>query len=65
MKARKQKSIGQMFAEGRSIDAAMKKAAQEAQRRHRQAGQPMVVWRNGKTVLVAPKDIPQRKEAGA
>jgi hypothetical protein len=65
MKARKQKSIGQLFAEGRAIDAAMRKAAQEAQRRHREAGQPMVVWRNGKTVLVAPENIPPSKKAGA
>jgi hypothetical protein len=65
MKARKAKSIAQLFTEGRSIDAAMKKAAQEAQRCHRQAGQPMVVWRKGKMVLVAPGDIPQSKEVGA
>ena len=63
MKVKKRKSIAQLFAEGRPIDAAMNKAAQAARRLHRQAGQPLVVWRNGATVLVAPEDIPQDKAA--
>lgn len=61
MKIKKRKSIGQLFAEGRPIDAAMNKAAQAARRLHRQAGQPLVVWSNGKTVLVPPEEIPLDK----
>jgi hypothetical protein len=41
----------------------LNKAAQEARLVHRQAGQPLTVWRNGKTVLVAPEDIPQDNAA--
>jgi hypothetical protein len=46
-----------MMADGRPIDLALKKGVREALVKHRQAGQPIVVWRNGKTVLVPPEEI--------
>jgi len=57
MKVKRRKSIGTLFAEGKPIDAAMRKAAQEALRKHKQAGLPVVVWRDGRTVHVPPEQI--------
>jgi len=48
--------IRQAFEDGTLIDEAMNEAAQEAVRRHREAGQPLVVWRNGKIELISPSD---------
>ena len=36
------------------ITDALNQAAQDGLEVHRQAGQPLVVWHNGKTVLVSP-----------
>ena len=35
------------FAEGTPIDRALAKAVQEALKRHKQAGNPIVEWRDG------------------
>ncbi|MFI5382035.1 MAG: hypothetical protein ACHRHE_22295 [Tepidisphaerales bacterium] len=57
MKVKRRKSIGTLFAEGKPIDAAMRRAAQEAVQKHRQAGLPVVVWRDGRMVHVLPKQV--------
>ncbi|MGH7362001.1 MAG: hypothetical protein ACREJI_10370 [Candidatus Methylomirabilales bacterium] len=57
MKPNKTKDIGRIFAEGTLIDAALAEAAREALRRHKRAGHPIVVWRDGKVVRVPPEDI--------
>ena len=61
MKVKRRKSIGTLFAEGKPIDAAMRKAAREAVRKHRLAGLPVVVWRDGRIVHVLPERIKTMK----
>ena len=58
MKKKTEKSIDEIFKEGSLIDNALKKAVQEALVRHKQAGNPIVVWRDGKIVWLKPKEIP-------
>ena len=52
MKAEQEKDITAIFREGTLIDRAIAAGAREAVRRHKQAGVPMAIWRNGKTVWV-------------
>ena len=58
MMKKSEKSIDEIFKEGSLIDNALKKAVQEALVRHKQAGNPIVVWRDGKIVWLKPKEIP-------
>ncbi len=57
MKPKEEKDIGAIFREGTPIDRALAAAAREAVRRHRQAGVPMAIWRNGKTVWVDAAEL--------
>ena len=57
MRARRARDIGQIFAEGTLIDAALARGVLEALRRHKQAGLPVVEWRNGRVRWVAPGAI--------
>ena len=58
MKKKSEKSIDEIFKEGSLIDNALKKAIQETLLRHKQAGNPIVVWRDGKIVWLKPEEIP-------
>ncbi len=58
MKKKSEKTIDEIFKEGSLIDKALKKAVQEALVRHKQAGNPIVVWRDGKIVWLKPEEIP-------
>ena len=40
------------------IQAAIHKGIRAALRRHKQAGNPVAVWRDGQVVWIAPEDIP-------
>jgi hypothetical protein len=51
------KDISRLFREGAPIDEAMSAAVRESVLRHKQLGQPLVVWRDGKTVLIPPDEI--------
>ena len=51
------KDIDRIFAEGKEIDEAVKKAVRDAVRRHKQAGNPVVTWRDGKIVILKPEEI--------
>ncbi len=57
MKKKSEKSIDEIFKEGTLIDKALKKAVQEALMLHKQAGNPIVVWRDGKIVWIKPDEI--------
>jgi hypothetical protein len=57
VKHRKVKDIRKIFREGVLIDEAMRKAAQEAIRIHKQAGLPLVVWRDGRIAMVDPDEF--------
>ncbi len=57
MKETQEKSIDEIFAEGTLIDKALKQAVREAILQHKRAGNPIVVWRNGKIVWLKPEEI--------
>lgn len=52
-----EKDIGRLFRERKPIDDALNAAVREAVKRHRQQGQPLVVCRNGQTILISPEDV--------
>lgn len=55
------KSIDEIFAEGTLIDRALQQGVQDALLRHKQLGNPIVVWRDGKIVWLKPEEIPVSK----
>ena len=57
MKETHEKSFGDIFAEGTLIDKALKQAVREAILQHKRAGNPIVVWRDGKMVWLKPEEI--------
>ncbi len=64
---RRAKSIAAIFREGTPLDRAMIAAARDAIRRHKQAGVPMAVWRNGRSVWVDAAELepkPRKKHRG-
>lgn len=42
---------------GKDIEAILRRAVREALLRHKRAGNPVAVWRDGKVVLLQPKEI--------
>jgi hypothetical protein len=58
MKEKHKKSIDKIFTEGTLIDKALKQGVQEALLRHKQAGNSIVIWRDGKLVWIKPEEIP-------
>jgi hypothetical protein len=59
MKNQERKDISKIFQEGTPIDNAILAAGRNAIREHKQKGQPLVVWRDGKTVLIPPEELDQ------
>lgn len=57
MKAKQISRVGQIFADGRRIDEALRLAARDAIRKHELHNAPMVVWRDGGTAWVAPREL--------
>lgn len=49
--------IDAIFREGTQIDHAVALAARAARIEHKRLGIPLVIWREGKTVLVPPEEI--------
>ena len=43
--------------ERREIDAALDRADRNARLKHKQLGVPLVVWQDGKVVLIPPEEI--------
>ncbi|MDP2683376.1 MAG: hypothetical protein Q8P28_11395 [Deltaproteobacteria bacterium] len=58
MKKKPEKTIDEIFKAGVPIDKALKKAVQVALLHHKQAGNPIVIWRNGKIIWLKPEEIP-------
>ncbi len=52
------KTIDEIFADGTLIDLALKQAGESALWRHKQAGNPVAVWREGKVLWIPPEEIP-------
>lgn len=57
MATHRDKDIAAIFRDGVLIDRALEAAAREAILRHKQLGQPIPIWRDGKTVFVAPEEL--------
>jgi hypothetical protein len=45
------------FADPEKITQALAKGVRDALLKHKQAGNPIVVWRNGRAVWIDPNDI--------
>jgi len=56
-----EKNIAELFAEGTAIDKALALAVQDALWRHKQLGNPVAIWRDGKVVWIPPEQIPVEK----
>jgi hypothetical protein len=50
-------SIADILGEGTLVQRALRAAFRDAIRRHKQAGVPMAIWRDGKTVLVDAAEL--------
>ncbi len=59
------KDITAIFQEGVPIVRALEAATREAIVRHKQAGLPMPVWRDGKTVFVSPEELEANLQAAS
>ena len=57
MKTEQAKDIDRLFREGTPIDDALKAATREAYRKHKQAGLPVLVWKDGQGVWLPPEQI--------
>jgi hypothetical protein len=42
----------------KAVEKAYRKAVREALLKHKQANNPVAIWRNGKIVLLSPEEIP-------
>lgn len=54
---KKRRDVGRILADGTMVQAALVEGVREALRRHKQAGRPVVEWRDGKIVWVPPQAI--------
>lgn len=58
MKTDIQKDVHRIFVdEGRIVDEALKEGVRDAMIRHKKDGLPVVIYRDGKTVLLKPEDL--------
>lgn len=58
MKAAAPKEVHRIFVEdGHVIDEALKQGVRDAMLRHKEAGLPVVIYRDGKAVWVMPQDL--------
>ena len=57
MKARQGNRIGQIFADGRQVDEALRLAARDAIRKHALHDAPVVVWRDGRIAWVPAREL--------
>jgi len=57
MKARQGSRIGEIFADGRQIDEALRLAARDAIRKHALHDAPVVIWRDGRTAWVPAREL--------
>ncbi len=57
MRVEPPRDIHRLFEQGTEIDRALSEAARQAREAHKRAGLPMPVWRDGKTVWLAPEEI--------
>mgnify|MGYP001595467267 CR=1 FL=1 len=58
MKEIQEKNIDEIFADGTLIDRALKQAVHDALLKHKQDGNPVAAWCDGKIVWIKPEEIP-------
>ncbi len=51
-------NISEIFEDKEKISQALAKGVHEALIRHKQAGNPVVTWRDGRIVWLKPEEIP-------
>jgi hypothetical protein len=56
-------SLGERLKDTRLIERALARAVRKALLRHKQAGNPIAVWQDGRVVWIAPEDIPVEPES--
>ena len=54
----RKKTIEELFEDGTEIDAALVRGVREALIRHKKLGESIVVWEDGKVVVLPPDKIP-------
>ena len=65
MKRENLSRFGRTFSEGELVDRAVRAAARDALKRHKQAGVPLIYYRDGTVVAVSaniPARLPKRSE---
>jgi len=65
MKIKGSHTIRDLLLDGRTINRAMQKAVREALLRHKRAGVPAVIWRNGEVIRIRPAQIKVREGPSA
>ena len=58
VKEKHKDSIAEAFANPGKITHALAQGVRDALLKHKQAGNPVVVWRDGKIVWLKPEEIP-------
>lgn len=58
-------NLDEVLADSRRVEAALREAVRMALVRHKQAGNPVVVWRDGKVEWVLAEDLQIDTEPGA
>ncbi|MDP2753322.1 MAG: hypothetical protein Q8P40_02905 [Nitrospirota bacterium] len=58
IKKKRKDKIAEAFANPEKITQALTQGVREALLKHKQAGNPVVVWRKGKIVWLKPEEIP-------
>jgi len=61
MDDRRRLDIDELFRQRTEIDKALALAVQDALWQHKQLGNPVAVWRDGKVVWIPPEEIPVAK----
>lgn len=51
-------NIDKIFAEGSLIDEAIRESVRRALLVHKNAGNPVAVWRDGQVVMLKPESLP-------
>jgi hypothetical protein len=57
VKEKQRDKIAEAFSNPETITKALSRGVRDALLKHKRAGNPIVVWRNGKTVWLKPEDI--------
>ena len=52
-----ERTVKELFEDGRAIDEALKEGARDARRLHKAFGNPMATWQDGQVVWIQPEDI--------